>query len=60
VEKVAPDLFLHDGNNEIAGVRYEAVNAMMLNEVQKQHETILEAEKTISEQQRLLQALAAT
>jgi hypothetical protein len=59
VEKVSPDLVVHDANHQIYSVRYEAVNAMLLNEFQKQHETIAAQEKTIAEQQKLLQDLAA-
>jgi len=66
VEKVSPDLVVHDADHQIYTVRYEAVNAMLLNEFQKQHETIVEQEKhaadqdkTIAEQQKLLQSLAA-
>jgi hypothetical protein len=59
VEKVDPDLVVHDNDHQIYSVRYEAVNAMLLNEFQKQHETIAQQEKTIAEQQKLLQDLAA-
>ena len=59
VDKVDPDLVARDDQHNIYTVRYEAVNAMMLNEVQKQHETIGAQEKTIAEQQKLLQSLAA-
>jgi hypothetical protein len=66
VEKVAPDLVVHDANQKVFTVRYEAVNAMLLNEFQKQHQTLAEQEKTIAEQQqaiadqkKLLQNLAA-
>jgi hypothetical protein len=59
VEKVSPNLVVHDADNQIYSVRYEAVNAMLLNEFQKQHETIAEQEKTIAAQQKLLESLAA-
>jgi hypothetical protein len=59
VEKVSPDLVVHDADHQIYTVRYEAVNAMLLNEFQKQHEIIADQEKTIAEQQKLLQSLAA-
>jgi hypothetical protein len=49
VEKVDPQLVVHDAEHAIYSVRYEAVNAMVLNEVQKQHETIDAQEKTIAE-----------
>jgi hypothetical protein len=66
VEKVSPDLVVHDENHQIYTVRYEAVNAMLLNEFQKQHETIAAQEKhaedqdkLIAAQQKLLQSLVA-
>jgi DNA-directed RNA polymerase specialized sigma54-like protein len=37
VNKVDPDLVLRDDKNQIYTVRYEAVNAMLLNEFLKQH-----------------------
>ncbi len=40
VEKVDPDLVLRDNKHQIYTVRYEAVNAMLLNEFLKQHETV--------------------
>jgi hypothetical protein len=58
VEKVSPDLVVHDADHEIYSVRYEAVNAMLLNEFQKQHATIEREKETIAEQQKLLQSLA--
>ena len=63
VEKVSPDLVLRDAAHQIYTVRYEAVNAMLLNEFQKQHETITgqeqmltEQEKTIAEQQKFVES----
>ena len=37
VAKVNPDLVARDDNGEIYSVRYEAVNAMLLNEFLKEH-----------------------
>jgi hypothetical protein len=42
VNKVDPDLVLRDDHNQIYTVRYEAVNAMLLNEFLKQHQTVQE------------------
>jgi hypothetical protein len=42
VAKVDPDLVVRDGNEQIFTVRYEAVNAMLLNEFLKQHRTVQE------------------
>jgi len=40
VSKVDPDLIVRDDKNQIYTVRYEAVNAMLLNEFLKQHRKI--------------------
>src|SRR3984893_1339901 len=40
VAKVDPDLVVRDAEGEIYSVRYEAVNAMLLNEFLKQHRTV--------------------
>ena len=37
VAKVSPELVMRDDNGEIYTVRYEAVNAMLLNEFLKEH-----------------------
>src|SRR5208283_6112455 len=40
VDKVDPDLVVRDATNGIYSVRYEAVNAMLLNEFLKQHSKV--------------------
>jgi hypothetical protein len=40
VDKVDPDLVVHDDQKQIYTVRYEAVNAMLLNEFLKQHRKV--------------------
>jgi trimeric autotransporter adhesin len=47
VAKVNPDLVVRDRNGEIYSVRYEAVNAMLLNEFLKEHRTVQEQQKEI-------------
>src|ERR1019366_3658925 len=47
VEKVNPDLVARDTNGKVYTVRYEAVNAMLLNEFLKQHRTVQEQQKEI-------------
>ena len=42
VAKVNPDLVVRNRNDEIYSVRYEAVNAMLLNEFLKEHSTCIE------------------
>ncbi len=43
-----PDLVVHDRKGEIYSVRYEAVNAMLLNEFLKEHRKVQEQEAGIS------------
>jgi len=52
VEKVNPDLVVRDADGKINTVRYEAVNAMLLNEFLKEH-------RKVEEQQRKVQELEA-
>ncbi|PYL71190.1 MAG: hypothetical protein DMF22_07480 [Verrucomicrobia bacterium] len=49
VAQVNPDLVMRDDKGEIYTVRYEAVNAMLLNEFLKEHRKVQEQEATISE-----------
>jgi hypothetical protein len=49
VAKVNPDLVVRDRKGEIYSVRYEAVNAMLLNEFLKEHRKVHEQEATIAE-----------
>ncbi len=42
VEKVDPALVMRDGNGKVYTVRYDAVNAMLLNEFLKQHRRVEE------------------
>jgi hypothetical protein len=44
VAKVNPDLVVRNEDGEIYSVRYEAVNAMLLNEFLKQHRQVEETE----------------
>ncbi len=49
VVKVNPDLVVRDKNGEIYTVRYDAVNAMLLNEFLKAHRKMEEQDKRIDE-----------
>jgi uncharacterized coiled-coil protein SlyX len=40
VAKVNPDLVVHDKNGQVVAVRYDAVNAMLLNEFLKEHKKV--------------------
>src|ERR1700687_1034178 len=50
VEKVNPDLVARDAKGEGYTVRYEAVNAMLLNEFLKEHRTVQELKSTVARQ----------
>jgi trimeric autotransporter adhesin len=49
VEKVNPDLVVRDKNGEPLSVRYEQINAMLLNEFLKAHRTVQEQKATIAQ-----------
>jgi hypothetical protein len=64
---VNPDLVARDGEGKVYSVRYEAVNAMLLNEFLKEHgkneeqeATIAQLKSTDAQQQKEIQVLAAT
>ena len=49
VAEVNPALVVHDKKGEIYSVRYEAVNAMLLNEFLKEHKKVEEQQATIGQ-----------
>jgi len=49
VAEVNPDLVVRDENGAIYTVRYDAVNAMLLNEFLKEHRKVEEQEATITQ-----------
>jgi len=61
VAAVDPDLIVRDEKGEISSVRYDAVNAMLLNEFLKEHRKVEELSKdfrtTIAQQQKQIEAL---
>ncbi len=59
VEKVNPDLVARDAKGEVYTVRYDAVNAMLLNEFLKEHGKVEKLEATVTEQQKQIEALTA-
>ena len=48
VEKVDPDLVVRDKEGKPYSVRYDQVNAMLLNEFLKENRTVLELKKEIA------------
>jgi trimeric autotransporter adhesin len=59
VEKVSPDLVVRDKEGKPYSVRYDQVNAMLLNEFLKAHRKIEEQGTMIAQQQKQIEALAA-
>jgi hypothetical protein len=63
VEKVNPDLVTRDAKGKVYTVRYEAVNAMLLNEFLKEHRKVEQLtkdfESKLAEQQKQIEALTA-
>jgi trimeric autotransporter adhesin len=57
VEKVNPDLVARDAEGKVYTVRYEAVNAMLLNEFLKAHQKLEQQQATIAKQQKQIEAL---
>ena len=57
VAKICPDLVVRDAKGEIYSVRYEAVNAMLLNEFLKEHRKNEQQGVTIARQQEQIEAL---
>jgi hypothetical protein len=60
VEKVNPDLVARDADGKVNTVRYEAVNAMLLNEFLKEHRKVEEQGTTIAQMKRQIETLTAT
>ena len=59
VEKVNPDLVVRDADGKINTVRYEAVNAMLLNEFLKEHGQVQQLKVTVAQQQEEFRAKIA-
>jgi len=60
VERVNPDLITRDEAGKPAAVRYEAVNAMLLNEFLKEHRQVQALKSTLAQQQKQVEALTAS
>ena len=58
VAKVNPDLVVRDENGEIYTVRYDALNAMLLNEFLKEYRKVEEQQATITELKREIETVA--
>jgi Chaperone of endosialidase len=59
VAKVNPDLVVRDKKGEIYTVRYDAVNAMLLNEFLKSHRKMEEQQAMIEQLEKQIETLTA-
>jgi hypothetical protein len=63
VEKINPDLVVHDNEGKPYTVRYDSVNAMLLNEFLKEHRKVEQQRKdfesAIARQQKQIESLTA-
>jgi Chaperone of endosialidase len=57
--EVSPDLVVRDKNGELLTVRYEAVNAMLLNEFLKEHRKVEELKSAMAQQRKDFEAAIA-
>jgi hypothetical protein len=57
VEKVNPDLVVRDPDGKVYSVRYDAVNAMLLNEFLKEHRRVQEQAREIQQQKATISEL---
>jgi hypothetical protein len=58
VEAINPDLVTRDKEGKVSTVRYEAVNAMLLNEFLKEHRKNQQQEATIARLEKQIEVLA--
>jgi hypothetical protein len=59
VEKVNPDLIVRDKEGKPYSVRYDQVNAMLLNEFLKEHGKVEKLEASVARQQKQIETLTA-
>jgi hypothetical protein len=59
VEKINPDLVVRDEKGQVNSVRYDQVNAMLLNEFLKEHGKVREQEATIAQLKKEMAAVVA-
>ena len=60
VDKVNPDLVVRDKEGEPYSVRYDQVNAMLLNEFLKEHKAFVEAQHKVEKLEAIVATLVAT
>jgi len=60
VEKISPNLVARDADGNVSSVRYDAVNAMLLNEFLKEHKAFVEAQHKAEKLEATVATLVAT
>ena len=60
VEKVNPDLVIRDADGKPYSVRYDAANAMLLNEFLKEHKAFVEEQHKVEKLEATITNLVAT
>ena len=60
VAKIDPGLVKYNKKGEIYGIRYDAVNAMLLNEFLKEHQTVEQLKSVIAQQTKQMEAFMAS
>jgi hypothetical protein len=59
VEQMDPGLVNHNEKGEVETVRYEQINAMLLNEFLKEHKRVQDLEAKVAQQKKGMEVLAA-
>jgi trimeric autotransporter adhesin len=59
VEKVSHDLVAYNEHGKVTTVRYESINAMLLNEFLKEHRKVEELQRALAKQQKQIAALTS-
>lgn len=59
VEKISSDVVTSDSNGQANAVRYDAVNAMLLNEFLKEHHRVEEQKSAMTDQRKEFEAVVA-
>jgi hypothetical protein len=59
VAQVYPDLAVRNAKGEVIAIRFDSINAMLLNEFLKEHERVEELQATVAQQQKGMEVLTA-
>ena len=59
VQKIDPDLIVRDNEGKPYSVRYDQVNAMLLNEFLKEHKAFVQEQRKVQELEKQVEKLAA-